>query len=267
MNLKSPTKRARPALVLAAAAAGLTMLAACSAPAEAPPTEVPGTLSGTVTVFAAASLTETFDALATEFENSYPGVDIVLSYGGSSGLATQIIEGAPADVFAAANESTMQTVVDAGLAQDPEIFTTNTLELVVPAGNPAGVTGLADLANADLAIALCDPAVPCGSASQTLLESAGIEAQPDTLEQDVKAVLTKVELGEADAGLVYITDVVSAGDAVKGISVPEAAAVINRYPIVLLDDAPNGTAAHAWISYILSPVGQDALAAAGFVAP
>jgi molybdate transport system substrate-binding protein len=255
-------RTALPALLLLGAA--LTGCSAAPAPADTPQ---PGTLEGTVTVLAAASLTETFDALAASFENEYPGVDIVLSYGGSSALATQITEGAPADVFAAANESTMQSVVDAGDAADPTVFTTNTLEIAVPAGNAAGVTGLADLAKDELAIALCDPAVPCGSAAQTLLDSAGIAAKPDTLEQDVKAVLTKIELGEADAGLVYITDVVAAGDAVEGIDVPEAADVINRYPIVVLNDAPNAAAAHAWVAYVLSPEGQRALAAAGFVAP
>lgn len=255
----------RPVLLSAIALAGLA-LTGCSA-GDAPATHEPDTLGGTVTVLAAASLTETFDALAAAFEEEHPGVDIVLSYGGSSGLAAQITEGAPADVFAAANESTMQQVVDAGDAADPVIFTTNTLEIAVPAGNPAGVTGLADLANADLAIALCDPAVPCGSAAQALFESAGITPAPDTLEEDVKAVLTKIELGEADAGLVYITDVASAGDAVEGIEVPEAAAVVNRYPIAVLGEAPNPDAARAWVEYVLSGAGQAALADAGFVAP
>jgi molybdate transport system substrate-binding protein len=252
-------------LVIAASA---LLLAGCAAPAPEPTaTEQPDALTGTVTVFAAASLTETFDALAAEFEADHAGVDVVLSYGGSSGLATQISEGAPADVFAAANESTMKTMVDAGDVGGTTVFTTNTLELVVPAGNPAGVTGLADLANADLAIALCDPAVPCGSAAQALLDAAGITAVPDTLEEDVKAVLTKVELGEADAGLVYITDVRAAGDAVEGIEVPEAQDVINRYPIALLTGAPNPDAAQAWVDFVLSEVGQQALADAGFVAP
>jgi molybdate transport system substrate-binding protein len=261
-------------LILIAAVLGLTVaLAGCAATDGAAEGGEPGTtsstdtLTGTVTVFAAASLTETFDALATEFEQHHPSVDVVVNYGGSSGLATQITEGAPADVFAAANESTMKTVTDAGDASDPAIFTTNTLELVVPAGNPAGVTGLADLANPDLAVALCDPAVPCGSAAQQLLDSAGVTASPDTLEEDVKAVLTKVELGEADAGLVYVTDVKAAGDKVEGIEVPEAQDVINRYPIAVLAGAHNPDAARAWIDFILSDDGQSALAEAGFVAP
>lgn len=256
----------RPRIALVAAL-GVLALAGCAAPVGSAPTPEADTLEGTVTVFAAASLTETFDALEAEFEAAHPNVDVVLSYGGSSALATQITEGAPADVFAAANESTMTTVTEAGDAGDTTIFTTNSLELVVPAGNPADVTGLADLANPDLAIALCDPAVPCGSAAQALLDSADITASPDTLEQDVKAVLTKVELGEADAGLVYITDVKAAGDTVEGIIVPEAAAVINRYPIAVLTGAPNPDAAQAWVDFVLSEDGQSALADAGFVAP
>lgn len=256
-------------------AAGLLVagaaLAGCSVPAVGPgptpsptPTEQANTLTGTLTIFAAASLTETFDALAAEFEAAHPDVDVALSYGGSSGLATQITEGAPADVFAAASEATMKTVTDSGDATDPTIFTSNTLELAVPAGNPAGVTGLTDLANPDLAVALCDVAVPCGAATQKLLDSVGIVAAPDTLEQDVKAVLTKVELGEADAGLVYVTDVRAAGDGVEGIEVPEAADVVNRYPIAVISSAPNPDAAAAWVAFVLSDVGQKALTDAGF---
>lgn len=244
------------------AAAAVLALGGCASPAPAP-----DALTGTLTVFAAASLTGTFDALADRFEAEHPGVDVRLNYGGSSDLAVQIVQGAPADVFAAANEATMATVTAAGDASDPTIFTTNTLELVVPAGNPAGVTGLADLADPDLAVALCDPAVPCGSAAQQLLDAAGVSVDPDTLEDNVKAVLTKVELGEADAGLVYVTDVAAAGDAVTGIVVPEASAVVNAYPIAVLTEAPNPDAAHAWVDLVLSDEGQAALAGAGFVAP
>ncbi|CAN5551804.1 molybdate ABC transporter substrate-binding protein [soil metagenome] len=251
-------------LIAASVAVALSTVGCASTQLPAPG---PDALSGTVTVLAAASLTEIFDTLAAEFEKTHPNVDVVLSYGGSSDLATQITQGAPADVFAAANESTMTTVTDAGDASDTTIFTSNTLQLVVPAGNPAGVTGLADLANKDLAIALCDPAVPCGSAAQKLLDSAGVTAASDTLEDNVKGVLTKVELGEADAGLVYVTDVKAAGDKVEGIAVPEAAAVINLYPIAVLSNAPNPDAAQAWVDFVLSDEGQQALAAAGFVAP
>lgn len=263
-------RRSRTGLTVVAALGAALALAACSASTgtgAASPTPTAERLTGTVNVFAAASLTETFDALAVSFKKAHPNVDIVLNYGGSSALATQINEGAPADVFAAANESTMKTVTDAGGAADPTIFATNVLELVVPKGNPAGVTGLADLANPALTIVLCDVAVPCGSAAKTQLGSAGITAAPDSLEQDVKSVLTKIELGEADAGLVYVTDVASAGDQVEGIEIPEAAKVVNRYPIAVLKASTNKPAARAWLDYVLSDVGQKALADAGFGKP
>jgi molybdate transport system substrate-binding protein len=232
-----------------------------------PGTEIPDPVAGTITVFAAASLTEVFGALETAFEELHPSADVVLNLGGSGALATQIIEGAPADVFAAASEPPMTTVTDAGDATDATIFTTNTLEIAVPPGNPAGVEGLADIANPDLTIALCDPSVPCGAAAETLMHLAGLQPAPDTLEEDVKAVLTKIELGEADAGLVYVTDVVAAGDRVEGIEVPEAADVINRYPIAVVTEAPNPEGAQAWLDFVLSEEGQAALADAGFVAP
>ncbi len=232
-----------------------------------PGTELPDPVTGTITVFAAASLTEVFGALETEFEQQHPSADVVLNFGGSGALATQIIEGAPADVFAAAGQVPMDTVTEAGDTSDPTVFTTNTLEIAVPPGNPAGITGLADLANPDLTIALCDPSVPCGAAAETLMHLAGYQPAPDTLEEDVKAVLTKIELGEADAGLVYVTDVVAAGDRVEGIEVPEAADVISTYPIAVITAAPNREAAQAWVDFVLSEEGQAALAAAGFVAP
>ena len=244
--------------------AACLMLTGCAATTSPTPQD---TLSGTVTVFAAASLTESFGAIADEFMAEHPEVDIVFNFGGSSGLATQIVEGAPVDVFAAASPATMATVTDAGLAEEPVPFVTNTLEIVVPAGNPGGVTGLADFANPDLVIALCDVEVPCGAAAQKALDSAGVVAAPDTLEQDVKAVLTKVELGEVDAGLVYSTDVLAAGDAVEGIEFPEAQAAIGTYPIARLTAAPNAAAADAFIDFVLSPAGRAILDAAGFGAP
>ena len=221
----------------------------------------------TITVFAAASLTEAFHTLAVQFEAEHPNVDVVLSYGGSAALAQQVVEGAPVDVFASAARPPMQTVADAGLALDPVVFATNTLELAVPAGNQAGVTGIDDLANPDLRIALCDPSVPCGAASEELLAQEGVTPAPDTLESDVKAVLTKVSLGEVDAALVYRTDVESAGDEVEGIEVPGAASVVNRYPIAALAGAADAETAADFVSFVTGAAGRRVLAEAGFGAP
>ena len=221
----------------------------------------------TLTVFAAASLTEAFDELAATFEAEHPSVDVTLSFGGSAALAQQVVEGAPVDVFASAAEPPMQAVVDAGLAADPVVFATNTLELVVPTGNPAGVTGLDDLADADLRIALCDASVPCGAASAKLLEQEGVVAAPDTLESDVKAVLTKVSLGEVDAALVYRTDVIAAGDEVEGIEVPGAGSVVNRYPIAALTEADDADAAADFVAFVTGDAGRAVLAEAGFGKP
>jgi molybdate transport system substrate-binding protein len=230
-------------------------------------TELADPFAGTITVFAAASLTEVFGVLETAFEQRHPSADVVLNLGGSGALATQIIAGAPADVFAAASEEPMTTVVDAGDADAPSFFATNTLELAVPAGNPGGVSALEDLADPGLAVALCDPSVPCGAATEAVMRRAGVVPAPDTLEEDVKAVLTKIELGEADAGLVYATDVAAAAGSVEGIFVPEAAEVVNRYPIAVMSAAPNPEGARAWADFVLSADGQAALAAAGFGSP
>jgi molybdate transport system substrate-binding protein len=224
-------------------------------------------LSGTVTVFAAASLTDVFDVLAGDFRDEHPDVELNINYGGSSGLAQGILDGAPVDVFASANEAQMTAVTGAGLASDPVVFTSNVLEIAVPPGNPGQVTGLADLAREDLTIALCAPEVPCGAAAEQVLEAAGVTAAPDTLEEDVRAALTKVELGEVDAALVYASDVAAAGSRVEGIAFPEADAAVSEYPICVLDDAPNPEAAQAFVDLVLSAEGQRALAEAGFRVP
>ena len=221
-------------------------------------------ISGTVTVLAAASLTDVMDVLAERFEDANADVDIAASYGGSSALAEQIISGAPTDVFFSANEATMQSVVDAGLAVDPGVLVTNTLQIAVPVGNPAGITGLADFARPELTIALCDTAVPCGSAAQSLLDLSGVQAQPDTLEEDVRAALTKVSLGEVDAGLVYVTDATGAGDKVTQVPFPEAASAVNVYPIAPLTSAAQPELAAAFIELVTGPDGQRILSDAGF---
>ncbi|MCU1410853.1 MAG: modA [Rhodoglobus sp.] len=255
-------KTAAPAIVLVAALA----LAGCSTPEPAPTeTAAADTLSGTINVFAAASLTGSFQALAAAFNEEHPDVTVTFNFGGSSGLATQIVEAAPADVFAAASPATMKTVTDAALTDgDPTDFATNVLEIAVAKGNPGGITGLEDFANADKTIALCAVEVPCGAAAAKLFDAAGIVPSVDTYEQDVKAVLTKVELGEVDAGVVYVTDVLDAGDAIEGIEVDSAPVA---YPIATLSASANREAAQAFVDFVLSSKGQSILKAAGFGTP
>jgi molybdate transport system substrate-binding protein len=268
----APPARRRPAVAAGSVAlVTASMLAGCASSggsaASSPSPNEADAAPTMVTVFAAASLTEAFDTLATRFEAEHPNVDVVLSFGGSAGLAQQVVEGAPVDVFASAAPPPMRALADAGLAVDPVVFATNTLELAVPAGNPAGITGLGDLANPDLRIALCDPSVPCGAASEELLAQDGVTASPDTLESDVKAVLTKVSLGEVDAALVYRTDVLSAGDEVEGIELPGAASVVNRYPIAALAEAADAETAADFVAFVTGAAGRQVLAEAGFGAP
>ncbi|WP_258070689.1 molybdate ABC transporter substrate-binding protein [Pseudoclavibacter sp. AY1F1] len=262
-----------------AASAGVLLLAALAgcAPAGGPaapsgstestpsPTETGPT--GTVTVYAAASLTETFTQLAEEFEADHPGVTVTLNFGGSSTLAEQIVTGgAPVDVFASASDATMKPVVDAGLVEwTPATFTRNALVIVTPEGNPAGITGLKDFADPKLKIALCDEEVPCGAAAAKIFEQTDIVPQPDTLESDVKAVLTKVSLGEVDAGLVYATDAKSAALEVDPIEFPEALDAVNNYGIVPLKAAPNPEAAAAFTEFILTARGVEVFEEAGFL--
>jgi molybdate transport system substrate-binding protein len=229
----------------------------------------PGTgVTGEITVFAAASLTGSFQKLGKEFEAANPGAKVTFNFAGSSALAQQINRGAPADVFASAAPSNMKQVTDTGaITASPSTFAKNTLQIVVPKGNPGKITGLADFAKAELKIALCAEQVPCGAASKKVFEAAGITAAPDTLEQDVKAALTKVSLGEVDAALVYRTDVKAAGDEVEGQDFAEASSAVNDYPIAPLAKAPNATAAQAFVDHVLSAKGRDVLAEAGFAAP
>ena len=225
-------------------------------------------VSGDLAVFAAASLTESFTEIGAAFQAANPDAVVTFNFGASSALAQQITSGAPADVFAAASPATMATVTDAGDANgDPTVFVRNRLQIAVPAGNPGDVTGLADFADAEKTIALCAEQVPCGAAAIRAFTAAGVTPAPDTLEQDVKATVTKVELGEVDAALVYRTDVLAAGNAVEGIDFPESEQAINDYPIVTLAEAANAEAAQAFVDYVLSPDGQQVLEAAGFERP
>jgi molybdate transport system substrate-binding protein len=221
----------------------------------------------TLTVFAAASLTKTFEELEGQFEDAHPGVDVKLSFGGSSDLVAQITEGAQADVFASADTATMDKLVAAKLTSgDPREFATNTLTIAVPPGNPARITGLADLAKKDVKLVLCQPEVPCGSAALEVGEAAGLTFEPVSEEESVSGVLTKVEDGEADAGLVYVTDVAAAGDDLEGIDFPEAAGVVNHYPIVAVDGSQHADLAEQWIDLVTGE-GQKVLQDAGFGAP
>jgi molybdate transport system substrate-binding protein len=218
-------------------------------------------------VFAAASLTDALEEVAEAFEDEHPGTSVELNFAASSALREQIIEGAPADVFASANESNMDAVVEAGEADDAEVFVRNQLEIAVPDGNEAGVTGLDDFARDELFIGLCAEEVPCGEFGRQALANAGVEPSIDTNEPDVRALLAKVASGDLDAGLVYGTDVRSAGDTVEGIEVPEDHNVIAAYPIAVLtrSDAPD--LAGAFVSFVLSAEGQAILASYGFDGP
>jgi molybdate transport system substrate-binding protein len=248
------------------AALAVALLAACGSAEGADDGD--RALGGTLTVFAAASLTEVFTDLGEQLEADNPGLDVQFNFAGSSGLATQITQGAPADVFASANPGQMAVVIDAELTDgEPEVFTSNVLEIAVPRGNPADVTGLADFARDELTLAVCAPEVPCGAAAEAVFAAAEVTAVPDTLEEDVRAALTKVELGEVDAALVYATDVVASGNAVAGIAFGEAEDAVNDYPVCVLADAPNPAAARAFVELVLSDDGQRALADAGFRAP
>ena len=222
----------------------------------------------TLTVFAAASLTQTFEELEKQYEDDHPDVDVKLSFAGSSDLVAQITEGAAADVFASADTRNMDELVDADLAAgEPAEFAANTLVIAVPPGNPAGVKTLSDLADADLQLVVCAPEVPCGNAAWTVAEDAGLTLEPVSEEQSVSDVLAKVEAGEADAGLVYVTDVKGAGDKVEGIEFPEAASVVNHYPLVAVEGSDHADLAQEWIDLVLGATGQQVFADAGFGPP
>jgi molybdate transport system substrate-binding protein len=248
-------------LVAVIAVAALT---SCSG-SDAAPADGPG---GRVTVFAAASLTESFTRIGKDFEAANPGTTVEFNFAGSSALATQINQGAPADVFAAAAPRNMATVTDAGNADgEPVVFARNQLVVAVAPGNPRGVRGLADLARPGLKVALCAEQVPCGAAARTALDAASVTLTPVTLEQDVKGALSKVTLGEVDAALVYRTDARAAASDVTAVEFPESAGAVNDYPVVVLADAPNAAGARAFVAYVRSEPARAVLAEAGFQAP
>lgn len=259
--------------------ASLLVLTACSSSGDRGSTDgtantasaLPATdatpASTQVTVFAASSLTDAFDSLTTAFEAEHPGITVTVNTGASSELAAQILQGAPADVFAAADTTNMQKVVDAGAAADPVTFATNRLAIMVEPSNPRQVTSLADLARPDLAVVLCAPEVPCGRYAAQVLGDAGVQVTPKSLEQNVKAVVTKVTAGEADAGIVYWTDVLAARGAAAGIEIPAELNVTATYPIAVTKDAADAAAAQAFVAFVTSPAGRSVLDGFGFGAP
>jgi molybdate transport system substrate-binding protein len=245
--------------LIAAAVATLFLGAQPAAAGEKP--------SGEITVFAAASLTESFEAIAKQFEKRYPDVDVKLNLDSSSNLAAQIQEGAPADVFASADEANLQKTIDSGdVTAKPVTFAKNRLEIAVEKGNPKKIKGLADLADSDLVVVLCADEVPCGRYAAEAFAKAGVTVSPASKEENAKATLSKVSLGEADASVVYVTDV-KAEKGVSGVRVPDAQNVIATYPIAAVDESQSAVAAKAWVRFVQSKAAQNTLKKFGFLPP
>ena len=271
-----PVSRRRVRLATAGAVLGAVLLAvagcASSSPSGGPGTDTgtgtPARASGTITVFAAASLTKTFTELGKDFEKANPGSTVTFSFGGSSDLVSQLSAGAPADVFASADEANMKKAVTAKVVDgDPVDFATNVLAIAVPPGNPAHIASFADLARAGVKAVVCAPQVPCGAATAKVEASTGVALKPVSQESSVTDVLGKVIAGEADAGIVYATDVKGAGSKVGSVPFPEAKDVVNTYPIAAVGQGANAAGGRAFLAYVTGPEGRAVLTAAGFGAP
>lgn len=266
----SPRSATRAALLIlgfgvsACGSAAVTPSGGGSSSRSAP---TPDPLTGSLTVFAAASLTEAFNDAKATLQNAHSGLSITYSFAGSQALAAQVRNGAPADVVATADLTTMQTLVTAGLVDAPRTFARNKLEIVVAPGNPKHITGLADLARGDLKVILEDPSVPAGKYGRQALQAQGVTAKPVSLPLDVKSELLAVEQGNADVGIVYVTDVSSAGTAVTGVPIPDNQNVVADYPIAVVKAATNTTAAQAFVDQMVSGAGRQALLARGFIGP
>lgn len=247
----APTTSCLPAIVLAA-----LVLAGCRGPVDAE-----------LVVSAAASLTDAFREIEADFEATNPGVDVLLNLGSSSTLREQILAGAPVDVFASANLANMEHVIEGGEAGDYEVFAHNALQIAVPAGNPAGITGLEDFADEALLIGLCGEGAPCGDFARQALARAGVVPSVDTNEPDVRALLAKLEAGELDAGITYVTDVLSTGGAVLGIDISPDDNVVAEYPIAVLSASARPAVAEAFVEFVTSEEGQAILASYGFSPP
>lgn len=216
----------------------------------------------------AASLKATFTKLGEQFQTAHPGTTVTFNFAGSSDLGTQLTQGAPADVFASANQKNMTKAADAGLLSgDPVNFATNTLTIVTPTGNPKGVTSFADLAKPGVSVVVCAPQVPCGSATEKVEKATGVTLSPVSEESAVTDVLGKITSGQADAGLVYVTDAKGAGDKVTTVPFPESKGAVNTYPIAALKDTQNAAAARDFVALVTGSNGQKVLAEAGFAGP
>lgn len=252
-------------LLVALAVVGLV---GASCGSDSSSSEVTTPVSGDITVLAAASLTAAYTEIGDAFKTEHPDANVVLSFDASSALVTQINEGAPADVFASADEVNMKKLTDVGgNAGEPQIFATNSLQIIVGAGNPKGITGVADLAKPDLLYVTCDPEVPIGKYAAQVLTAANVTLTPVSFEQSVKGIVTKVSAGEADAGIVYRTDVIAAGSAAEGVDIPADINVTATYPVVATKNAPNPVGAQAFVDFVLSDQGQKILANYGFNTP
>jgi molybdate transport system substrate-binding protein len=253
--------RAAATLVLPAA-----VLAACGSTAGTASSPTPTALRGSISVFAAASLTDSFKALGTAFQAAHPGVSVQFNFAGTPTLVTQIEQGAQADILASADTTNMDKLKGDGFTVGtPQVFAHNKLEIVVAPGNPKGITGLADLTKSGLIYISEAATVPAGKYSLQALAKAGVAVTPKSLETDVKSVVSKIELGEADAGIVYTTDVRAAGSKVQGVPIPDAYNVIASYPVAVVKGAKNSDLANAFVSFVLAASGQSKLESFGFI--
>ncbi|TSD45770.1 molybdate ABC transporter substrate-binding protein [Rhodococcus sp. KBS0724] len=255
-------------LALASGCSSSDSSSSATSTTSAAPASTSASVTGDITVFAAASLKNTFTELGKEFETENPGTTVTFSFAGSSDLVAQIIQGAPADVFASADAANMKKATDAGVvAGSPSDFASNTLTIVVPPGNPKGITSFADVNKEGTQLVICAPQVPCGAATKKVEESTGQTLTPVSEESSVTDVLNKVTSGQADAGIVYVTDAKSAGDKVETVAFPEATAVVNLYQIAGLKDSKNSAAATKFVDLVSGPKGLAVLTNAGFAAP
>jgi molybdate transport system substrate-binding protein len=257
------------ARVAAVTAAVSLAVAGCGSSNESSSaTSTRGTGGGKLIVFAAASLKKSFTEIGEEFKTDNPGSGIEFNFAGSSDLVTQLTQGAPGDVFASADTKNMDKAAQAGLLTgDPVTFASNTLTIVTAPGNPKKVTSFKDLTQPGLSVVVCAPQVPCGSAAEKVEKTAGVQLDPVSEESQVTDVLGKVTSGEADAGLVYVTDAQGAGDKVTAVPFPESAAAANTYPIAVLEQSEDQELAGKFVELVTGEAGQKVLSAAGFAKP